>query len=91
MSEIIEYIRRNSSREHPIKGKDLADYFGIVGSDVRKEISNARCNFIPICSSKRGYYFSNDKELIAKTIESLRRRIASQEKAIEGMKAIIAG
>lgn len=91
MNEIVEYIKRNSSPVSPITGGEIAAHFGITGPDVRKEISNARCNLVPICSSRRGYYISNDKELIIRTIESLKNRIASQEKAIEGMRAIIGG
>lgn len=49
----------------------------------------ARCDGIPICSSRNGYYYSDDKEQIQKTVDSMRGRIFAQENAIAGLSALI--
>lgn len=89
MEQIIHYLRNVSSAENPIKGRDIADHFGISGIDVRDAINKARRASIPICSSRFGYYYSEDKEDIKKTVESMRGRIVAQENAIVGLSALL--
>ena len=86
---ISEYLRSNSSHDHPIKGCDLASHFDITGVKVRKAVNDARCSGIPICASSQGYFYSDSKEQIKKTIESMRGRIISQENAIAGLESLV--
>ena len=88
-NEIISYLRRYSTVEHPLKGVDIANHFGTTGVKVRKAVNEARCSGVPICSSSFGYYYSEDKELIRKTVESMLGRIAAQQNAIAGLEQLL--
>ncbi len=90
VATIIKYLRTNSSFEHPIKGSSIASHYGISDVKVREVVNAARRNGIPVCSSSYGYYYSEDKAHISKTVESLKNRIASQESAIDGLSALLA-
>ena len=87
---IVDYLRRFSSPEHPVTGKNIGDHFGFSDIEVRKYINQARTKGIPVCSNCFGYYYSEDHDEIMKTVESLKRRITAQENAIDGLKAILA-
>ena len=90
LEKFVAYLRKYSSTDHPISGKDLANHFGITDVKVREYVSDARSNGIPICSTRWGYYYSEDRAEIKKTLESLRSRIAAQERAIDGLSLLIA-
>ncbi len=89
MEKIIEYLKRFSSIENPISGKDLANHFGLTGVKIREYINAARCGGIPICSTRWGYFYSTDREQIAKTVSSMQGRISAQENAIAGLNALL--
>lgn len=89
MNEIVQYLRVNSSPEHPISGKDMANHFGITGVKVRRYINEARRDGVPVCSTRWGYYYSEEKEHIERTLASLRGRIISQENAITGLEKLL--
>lgn len=91
MNDIITYLRKHSSFENPVSGGVLADKFGLTGQKVREYINQARRNGIPICSTRWGYFYSDDKAQIKKTIESMRGRIAAQEMAIDGLSTLLGG
>ena len=88
-NDVVNYIKCVSAPDRPISGSSIASHFGITDVDVRKKVSEARKAGIPICSVRYGYYYSTDKSDIAKTIDSLRRRISSQESAITGLAALL--
>lgn len=71
--------------EVPSTAKELGILFGINDIEVRKIINEYRSDGIPICSSHKGYYYSESAEDIVKTIASLKRRIAGIQKAIDGL------
>lgn len=56
---------------------------------VRKIINQLRSIGIPICSTKKGYYYSEEKSEISKTIDFLESRIKTQLEAMEGLKKIL--
>ena len=82
---MIDFLRRNSSVSCPITGRMISEHFGISGSDVRRIINKSRQSGVPICSSRLGYYYSEDKEHISKTVNSIHSRISAQENAIRGL------
>ncbi len=90
LNDVAMYIKKVSSPEKTITGKDIANHLGITDIEVRKQVSEARSAGVPICSTQYGYYYSNDSADIRKTIESLRRRIGSQERAISGLSDLLA-
>ena len=56
---------------------------------IRKKINEARCQGFPICSCDKGYYYSEDKAEIIKTVQSLMNRTIAVEKAVSGLLAIV--
>ncbi len=91
MNEIITYLRMHSSAEKPVSGRVLAERFGLTGQKVREYINQARRDGVPICSARWGYFYSEDKSQIKKTIDSMRGRIVSQELAIDGLSTLLHG
>lgn len=71
--------------EVPSTAKELAILFGVSDAYIRKVINEHRSDGIPICSSIKGYYYSEDAKDIVETIASLKRRVASIQRAINGL------
>lgn len=76
VDEIIIYIRNRASKDNPVPNSDVT---------VRKKINEARCAGIPICSCDSGYYYSENKDEILKTVDSLMHRTIAIEKAVKGL------
>ena len=68
-----------------ITAKTLSTRTGYTESFIRKLINQARSAGVPICSTQRGYYFSNDQVDISQTVKFLTRRLQTQLKAIDGL------
>lgn len=90
MNDVTRYIRKTTSTEKSVTGKDIANHLGITDVEVRRQVSEARSAGIPICSTQYGYYYSDDRTEIQKTVDFLRRRISSQERAISGLSELLA-
>lgn len=71
--------------EVPSTAKELAILFGVKEPTIRKIINEYRQDGIPICANSNGYYYSESPEEIVKTVASLKRRVASINKAINGL------
>ena len=84
-NNIINYIKSRGSRENPVLSHEIEDKFKTHGTTVRKTINSARCEGIPICSSEKGYFYSDDRTDIVDTIQNLMNRTMSVEKAIKGL------
>lgn len=89
MISVVEYIKARDGI--PISSKKLAEAFGVTDFDIRKVINQARSEGIPICSCRKGYYYSEDENEIQKTVMSLAHRIGSIERAIRGLSTCIGG
>lgn len=85
MDRIINYIANHGTKDNPVKNKEIASHFKMKESDIRGKINEARTNGFPICSCSNGYYYSNDKGEILKTIQSLMHRTIAVEKAVNGL------
>ena len=88
MNQVIDYLKKYSSADHPISGGAIASHFGITGVKVREYINQARRNSVPICSKRWGYYYSENPDDVRKTVRSLRDRISATEGAINGLTAL---
>lgn len=84
-NNVIAYIKANSSSEKPVSSYEITDAIGISGVAIRRAVNKARCNGIPICSCDKGYFYSEDKNEIINTIQSLVNRTISVEKAVNGL------
>ncbi len=80
-----------TTQEFLITARRLSILLGADESCIRKKINEARSIGIPICSTKRGYYLSNEVGDIQKTIRFLTKRLNTQIKAINGLKARLKG
>ena len=83
--EVINYIVNHGTKDKPITNKEMASALKLKEVDIRKKINEARCNGFPICSCVNGYYYSEDKGEILKTIQSLMHRTIAVEKAVNGL------
>ena len=90
MDLVTKYIKNNSNgRKSPICGSTIAGAFGISGYEVRALINSARCNGDPICSNGKGYYIAADVNEVRKTVDSIKGRIHSMQKAVNGLEKYI--
>ena len=71
--------------EVPSTAKELGILFGVNDAYIRKIINDYRSDGIPICANHKGYYYSEEPEEIVKTIASLKKRVASIQRAINGL------
>lgn len=71
--------------EVPSTAKELGILFGVTDVTIRKIINEYRSDGIPICSNNKGYYYSEEPEEIVRTAASLKRRVASIQRAIDGL------
>lgn len=89
--EVINYIVNHGTKDKPITNKEMASALNLKEVDIRKKINEARCNGFPICSCPNGYYYSEDKGEILKTIQSLMHRTIAVEKAVNGLLTFVRG
>ena len=87
---VIGYLRENAfGSENAIYGADLGDEFGLVDTQIRRIVNEARRNGVPICSSVRGYYYAENASDINTTIEGLYSRIENVLAAIDGLQGAL--
>lgn len=89
MIQIVDYIKSHNGL--PVSSRNLSEAFGISGFEVRRRINIARSEGCPICSCNKGYYYSEDKDEIEKTVKSLNSRIGSIQRAITGLSIYLEG
>ena len=83
MNEVISYLKMNG--DTPISAKSLGRIFGHTDITIRRIINQARLEGVPICSSSKGYYYSECREDINRTVASLMHRITSIQNAVNGL------
>lgn len=89
MERVINYIANHGSIDNPVPNKDISSSLQISEVYVRKKVNEARCKGFPICSCDKGYFISEDKSEILRTVQSLMHRTISVEKAINGLLTVI--
>ena len=89
MESVVNYIRNCGSIVEPVKNREISSVLNLSEVEVRKLINEARCNGIPICSTQKGYYYSEDKNEILQTIQSLMHRTIAVEKAVNGLLTVV--
>ena len=71
-----------------ITAQSLSQALKTTQSAIRKMIAEHRRNGIPICSTRKGYYYSTKPSDIASTIRFLKNRLNTQLQAICGLENI---
>lgn len=89
MIDVVNYIKAHKGV--PVSSRKLAEAFRVDTIDIRRVINTARTWGYPICSNSKGYYYSEDKEEVKKTIKSLTHRIEGIQKAINGLTDYVGG
>ena len=85
MERVVDYIRNHGSIDEPVMNHEMAAHFMTSEANIRKLINQARCEGHPICSCRKGYFYSTNKADIVETIHSLNSRTISVGKAISGL------
>ncbi len=79
-----------NSRE-PVSASKISSRLGVSGIKIREVVNQARREGLPICSCHKGYYISDDKQEIEKTIKSLAHRAESMMTAAQGLSTCLGG
>jgi biotin operon repressor len=85
MERVINYISTHGSKENPVPNKKISSALETSETTIRKKINEARRKGIPICSCEEGYFYSEDKVEILKTVQSLMHRTIAVENAVKGL------
>ena len=85
MDRVINYIKNNGFVDVPVTNAEIGQSLNISEQTIRRHINEARSKGIPICSCRDGYFYSEDKHEILRTIQSLMHRTMSVEKAVNRM------
>lgn len=79
-------------RDNPVTGTQIANTIGLrlrsngkPGADLRAIVNAVRKKGFPICSSGEGYYWPASRDELTEYIDSFKRRVADQQKAIDGL------
>ena len=64
-------------KENPIHSGKLESRTGLKGIQIRDFVRELRREGEPICHSSKGYYYTEDKAEVQKTIDNLEGRAAS--------------
>ena len=89
MDRVINYIANHGTKKEPITNREIGSALNLGEYEIRKRINEARCQGFPICSSNKGYYYSEDKSDILETIQSLMHRTIAVEKAVNGLLTVV--
>lgn len=68
-----------------VKSSVLEKIYHCTGVAIRKEINELRCKGVPICSTRKGYFFASSITEADKTIAQLSSRISKIMEAKAGM------
>lgn len=84
-AEVLEYLKTTHYEESiAVKSGAICELF-----NLKKE--SLRSDGYPVCSSCRGYWYSEKPEDIDKTLKHLEGRISGMQRAITGLKRIRSG
>ena len=69
---------RRHEQDNPVKSKKIEKAMALTGPDVRAIISHFRNGGYPICSSGKGYFWTDDAGVLQQTIDHLRSRARAE-------------
>lgn len=78
----------HGSEKQAVKSGEICGIFNLHKETLRGLVNFLRCSGMPICSSSRGYWYSDKPEDISKTLSHLEGRVKGINRAIKGLKAI---
>ena len=91
MERVVNYIKEHGSAQEPVPNREIASQLHMHEQEIRKKINKARQEGIPICACAKGYFYSEEKDDVLNTIQSLMHRTISVEKAVNGLLTVLRG
>lgn len=86
MDDLKIYLQQHyRGKENAVKSNILESQFGCKGADIRRMVNDLRCQGVPICSGRTGYYYAADKNEVASTVANLNGRIDKIQAAKTGL------
>lgn len=88
--QIVDYLKEHHTDEYEaIKGRDLCDLFNLTGKQLRNVVSSLRQDGAAVCSSSHGYWYSESREDIEKTLRRLEGQVENMNISIAGLKKVL--
>lgn len=81
--------KNHKGKGNAIKSFQLERLTNLTGSQIRERVNELRCNEVPVCSGRSGYYIAASREELNHTIAQLNSRVSQINKAIKGLKATL--
>lgn len=79
--------KNHKGKSNAIKSFQLERLTNLTGSQIRERVNELRCNGVPVCSGRSGYYIAALREELNHTIAQLNSRILQINKAIKGLQS----
>lgn len=87
--DLLEYLKTyHNTEKTAIKSGEIGEIFNLYKEKLRSTVNYLRSIGYPVCSSSRGYWYSEKPEDIEKTLTHLEGRIKGMNRAISGLKRI---
>lgn len=87
--EIKEFLEtRHTEEKAAVKSGEICELFGVPKEGFRSIVNYLRSVGFPVCSSSRGYWYSEKPEDIDKTLAHLEGRVKGINRAIKGLRRI---
>lgn len=85
-NDIADYLREyHTSEAEAIKNRELRELFNLTDRQVRRVVNELRCEGVAICSSSEGYWYSDDRADIKRTIHKMEAQICNMKCSIAGL------
>ena len=81
------FEKNHKGKSNAIKSFQLERLTNLTGSQIRERVNELRCNGVPVCSGRSGYYIAALREELNHTIAQLNSRILQINKAIKGLQS----
>lgn len=90
--EVLDYLKTTHySEDKAVKSGAICELFNLRKESLRAVVNYLRSDGYPVCSSYKGYWYSESPEDIDKTLNHLEGRISGMQRAITGLKRIRSG
>lgn len=78
----------HNTEKTAVKSGEICELFSVPKERLRSIVNYLRSAEIPVCSSQRGYWYSENQEDIEKTLSHLEGRVRGINRAIKGLRKI---
>lgn len=87
--DVLNFLKEEHNSEiDAVKSGIISELFNVHKESLRRIVNFLRSEGYPVCSSVRGYWYSERVEDIDKTLSHLNGRLIGMNRAIEGLTRI---